>query len=229
MTSPIYSSLAFIGGKIEASLDGYIFLVGVSRENEILKQQVKDLKMNLLEYRELKSENQRLRDLLSMPLDIPFPYVAGKRIFNGVSPYQKSIRVRFRASEMVIPGTAVFNEKGVIGQVVKVAGNHADVLLLVDKISSIDVINQRTRKRSLLRGDTINTLRFEYLPVGSDIREGDELVSSGLDGIYPKGVPVGFVSQVGQRRQQLFLDAQAKPYVDYDNLEEVSIVVRRDG
>ena len=87
------------------------------------------------------------------------------------------------------PGMPVIRDDGVIGQVVAVSSKTSDVLLLMDSTSAIDVISQRSRARGILRGGASGKLRFEYLLKGTDLSKGDEVVTSGLDGVYPKGLP----------------------------------------
>ena len=122
----------------------------------------------------------------------------------------------------------VVSPQGVVGQVAEVFADYANVLLLTDKSSVIDVIVQRTRSRGTLRGYTQHQLTFEFFSIDEDLQVGDIVISSGLDGVYPEGLPVGIISASGKQGRKLFLTATVDPYVNFSKIEEVRVLAPKD-
>jgi len=127
---------------------------------------------------------------------------------------------------------AVMSSDGLVGRVVETAGGFSRVLLITDPNNMVDVIDQRSRARALLSGTLTGTAlardfylsRLEYLERKSDVVKGDVVVTSGLDGMYPPGIPVGTISDVAESPQGVFREAKVVPFTDFTRLEEVIIV-----
>jgi rod shape-determining protein MreC len=226
LTSPAQRAMESMLSSIGEIRDHYIALSAAAKSNEQLSAERDQLKAQLLALRETEAQNERLRELLNMGVAQKLRLVAAEKIAVGPSPYERVVRIRRGKSVGIAPGMPVVHPQGVVGQVIEATAETADVLLLVDRSSAIDVISQRSRGRGILRGRSFRQLEFEYLSKGEDIQVGDLLVTSGLDGVYPKGISVGVVTNVEpQDKTKLFVSAMVEPSVEFSQLDEVSVVV----
>src|SRR5207247_9702217 len=123
----------------------------------------------------------------------------------------------------VARGAAALAPAGVVGQVFLVSRHAARVLLVSDHNSGVDVLVQRTRARGIVQGTIEAGCVLKYVKRTEDVQVGDELVTSGMDGIFPKGLPVGRVVAIDKRGQGLFQSAEVAPRVDVDQLEEILV------
>jgi len=115
--------------------------------------------------------------------------------------------------------------KGIAGQVTDVSANYSKVLLIIDHNSAVDALVQNDRARGIIQGDAAGQCLFKYVLRKHDIKIGDIVVSSGLDGVFPKGLAVGYVSAVVKPKSGIFQEVTVIPYVDFEKLEEVLIVL----
>jgi rod shape-determining protein MreC len=203
----------------------YVFLMGTARENERLRLQRDELSKRLVGLKELEAENGRLRSLLGLAAREKLKIVTAPRIASGASVYEHVIRIRKGTRDGIGPGMPVLGARGVVGQVVQAGGSAADVLLLGDLTSAVDGVDQRSRARGILRGGGLHELHFDFLAPKDDVQVGDEVVTSGLDGVYPKGLPVGTVIKVESEGKGLYFSARVRPHVEFHSLEEVAVVL----
>jgi rod shape-determining protein MreC len=124
-------------------------------------------------------------------------------------------------------GMAVLGGGGVVGQIFRVMGDYADVLLLTDRNSSVDVIVQRSRARGVLVGAGRKNfnLRFKYLSHVEDVNTGDLVITSGLDRVFPEGLSVGYVTNVTRSTVGIFQEAEVQPTVDFAKISEVIVLL----
>lgn len=205
----------------------YVGLSGVARQNDALIKANHELTARVAALDETEAENVRLRRLLSMSEGRTLALVGVERVSTGVSPYQSSMRFRYDRKVVLARGMPIVHPLGLVGQVLDVHRSTFDALLLTDKASAVDVLCKRSRQRGILIGHNPTTLRFEFLEKSADVQLGDEVLTTGLDGVYPKDVPVGRVVEVSREGNQLFMDALVKPLVDFQNLEEASVVTAK--
>ncbi|OQY59957.1 MAG: hypothetical protein B6245_03935 [Desulfobacteraceae bacterium 4572_88] len=144
-------------------------------------------------------------------------YGSGAAIY-FVAPFQKGFTRLKKSVPVVIP-------EGVVGLVTDISTHYSKVLLLVDQNSAVDALVQRTRARGIIKGGTAGRCLFKYVLRKHDIVESDIVVSSGLDGVFPKGLRVGTVSNVTRRNSGIFQEVTVIPYVDFEKLEEVLVIL----
>lgn len=228
IAAPLQHLVGFTYEKISSGFSHYIFLIGASKENEELKAQIGELKQKLVNAVELTQENERLRLMLSLTNPPRNTAINAEKIAFGSNQFERTIRVNKGKDDNVDIGMPVINSLGLVGQVAEVFSDYSNVLLLTDKSSSVDVIVQRTRSRGTLKGFSPHQLSFEFLSVDEDLQVGDIMISSGLDGVYPEGIPVGTVSAAGKQGRRLFLSATVDPFVKFSKLEELRILAPRD-
>lgn len=208
----------------------YIALVDVEEENVALREENARLRAVLAQREEQVHENRQLRLLVGLQEEAPeLPLVFAGVVATSPTPLFRSLRIDRGRRHGVTVGAAVVNHAGVVGRVGAVGSGWADVMLLADASSSVDVVVQRTRARARVRGtgaDGSFGIDLEHLERTADVEPGDLLVTSGLGGTFPKGLPVGKVVSVEQRAFGLYQRARAVPAVDFRRLEAVMVAPR---
>jgi rod shape-determining protein MreC len=197
----------------------YIGLIGARDENQRLKHQVDELQMQLQQNREDIGELQRLRGVLSLPTsNIGKTMVA--RVIGRDPARSQTVTIDKGATHGVKPDSAVITPAGVVGRVIHTSNFFSIVQLIVDSQSAVGVLLESTRRQGIVRGTGGHDLDLDYIDDDSDLKQGDTFLTSGLDRIYPKGLPVGVIVSIGPRRGFL-KTVQIKPSADLGRLEEV--------
>jgi rod shape-determining protein MreC len=204
--------------------DSYSTLAGYKSENEKLRKRIEQLEVERNQLLEAEATNQRLQQLLEFRSRLPSGTVTASIIADSASSWFKSCLLDKGSADGVRKGMAVVTPLGVVGQVVAVTGRTAKALLLSDPNSGVDVLVQRTRARGIVSGSLDNGTTLKYVKRSEDIQEGDRLVTSGLDGIFPKGIVVGTVIKVRKQTLGLFQYIEVMPAVSLTRTEEVLIV-----
>lgn len=207
----------------------YFALVDVSQDNDRLKAQNGELRGKLHELRETEQENARLRALLGMRERSQFEGVAARIIALDASTWFQSFTIDIGTDDGVRHGMPVVSDEGLVGQIVSVAGRSAKVLPIVDMNSAIDVVDSRSRARGILVGRGRERAFLNYLERSEDVKEGDLLVTSGLGGALPPGLPVAVVREVRPKTFGLFQDAYVDTIVRFSRLENVLVLRYTDG
>jgi rod shape-determining protein MreC len=212
--------------KTVASLGkGYVFLIGTERENRRLKEEIDRLTIENAVTNELLLENERLREALNFKnFNLPSS-VAVQVIGKELSPASSTITVNKGSDDGIRKDMAVITPAGVAGKVQAVLANTSKVILLTDPGSTLAVRVQRNREEGLLEGKLVNCA-LKYVSYYADIQEGDLLVTSGLDGIYPKGLAVATVVKVSKHEAAAFQTVVAKPAVRFPRLEEALVLLK---
>ena len=203
----------------------YFYHVSLYDENERLTRELALAKAQQNLARELQKSNQRLQQLLQFKKLVPRKTVAAEVIGRDHSQWFQTIVVNKGTSDGVEKGHAVVAPAGVVGQVVETAPFHAKVLLIVDANSAVDVKIQRTRASGILKGGAAGLCRFDYALRNHDIKTGDVVITTGQDRVFPKGMLVGRVKVIDQPRAGIFQDVVVNPFVNFDTLEEVIIII----
>lgn len=206
----------------------YDTLSGFKTENERLRRRIETLEAEKQQLLETEATNLRLRQLLEFRAQVPGTAITASIIANSATSWFQSSLVNKGSADGVRKGMAVLNPQGVVGQVVAVTGRTAKVLLLTDANSGVDVLIQRTRARGIVSGSLDNGTVLKYVKRSEDVQPGDRLVTSGMDGVFPKGMMVGAVIKVQKQNLGLFQSIEVLPAVRFDRLEEV-LVVAADG
>ena len=229
VTAPVQSVIVGAIDGVGGLWHDYVYLVGAREENHVLKEEVRRLRRELAGQPEQVFENQRLRALLDMRRRAPRArYSVADVISISPSPLFRSIRISLGRVDGVNLGAAVINERGVVGRVAGVADYYADVILLVDVNHSTDVLVQRTRSRARVRGmgdDTEAGIEVERLTRTAEVEPGDLLVTSGVGGVYPRGIPIGKVTSVEKKEFGLYQSVTLEPSVDFSEIETVLVLM----
>ena len=203
----------------------YFALATIARENDILISRLNQAaeKNNLL--RETELANERLRNLLDFQKSITELVVAAEVIGRDPSAWFKTIIIDKGKADGLTKGLPVVMPQGIVGQVIEAASHYAKVMLIIDRNSAVDSLIQRTRARGVVKGESTDQLRLAYVLRKKDVQVGDIVVSSGLDGIYPKGLRIGLVAEVIDHEADIFHEVFITPFVDFEKLEEVLVVL----
>ncbi|MFC1883546.1 rod shape-determining protein MreC [Thermodesulfobacteriota bacterium] len=211
---------------VEDFWKNYFYLLGVGRENKHLKKEIIALKAENIRYRELLATHERLQQLLQFRKDIDHPALACRVIGLDPTGWFKSIIIDKGASDGLHPDMPVVNASGLVGRIVSVSPNFAKVLLIIDHNSAVDCLVQRSRDRGMVKGMSTETCKMDYVVKSSDILIEDVVVTSGLGGIFPKGLAIGHISSVKEVPGELFRDIDITPAVDFSKLEEVLVIIK---
>ncbi len=179
----------------------------------------------LQKYQALAAENAHLRELLAMRQRFPESTVAAEVLYTGRDPFTRKIVVDKGSQQDIKAGRPVIDHRGVVGQVTRVYPWLAEVTLITDKGQAVPVQNLRNGLHAVLGGTGIDgQLELKFIPLNADFQNGDELVTSGIDGIYPPGLPVAVVSHVERNAAYLFARITGKPVAGVASHRQVLIL-----
>jgi rod shape-determining protein MreC len=228
MTAPAQMFTAKTIEVIEDFWLKYFSLVDLHNENASLKKEMQTLRMQNDQYREVASVNQRLQELLQFKETVQWPAMAAQVIGHDPTGWFESIIIHKGKNSGLKLGMPVVNAQGVVGQVVSLAPNYSKVLLIIDQNSAVDSLIQRSREKGIVKGLTRKTCKMHYVVKTGDVVVGDLVVTSGMGGVYPKGLPVGEVIEVSEDPWEMFKGVMVRPLVDFEKLEEVLVLLRED-
>jgi rod shape-determining protein MreC len=203
----------------------YFYLVSVTRQNQLLGTQLNQAFEVNNQWRETELANTRLRNLLGFEQTIAEMAVAAAVIGKDPSAWFKTVIIDKGRADGLTTSLPVVMPQGIAGQVIEVSNHYSKVMLVIDRNSAVDALVQRTRARGVIKGDSTDRCRLEFVLRKSDVRVGDTVVSSGLDGVYPKGLRIGFVSEVIEHDADIFHEVIVTPFVDFEKLEEVLVAL----
>lgn len=203
----------------------YFYLVGVRQENDQLTRMLAQANLEKSQYIESEHSCQRLRKLLQVKTAFPQHLLAAQVVGVDPSGWFKTIIIDRGTHDGVGKGMAVMAPEGIVGQVVAPSYRHSKVMLIIDRSSAVDALVQRTRARGIVEGEADEYCQFKYVLRKADISVGDTVVSSGLDGLFPKGLRVGSVKEVSKGEPGIFQVVRVVPFVDFASLEEVLVIL----
>lgn len=200
--------------------------LGVSRrELEQLRAQNAELRARLAELEEARQENERLRRIVAFVEERRLAQLGARVIGRPTSSWEGSIIIDRGSADGVQPGMPVLAPQGLVGQIETVARHSSTVRLITDEQSGVAAMIQRTRALGVVRGSIDRVLTMEYVDKTKAPVVGDVVITSGLGGVYPKGLVVGDVIQVDARRADLYPRIVLRSRVPIDELEEVLILL----
>lgn len=233
ITQPPQAVFRWIGSKLSGVWGHYIALIDADKENAGLKVHAARLEGSLIEMSEIQSENEKLRGLLDFQESQPMRTIVARVIANDPRAEFKSIVINRGSDDGVAILAPVVGPKGLVGKVGRTTGGSARVILVIDPNSAVDATLQRSRARGMVVGSAWDTDfkagyylgRMEYLTGQSDVLEGDVVVTSGLDGIFPSGIPIGTLKDIRMSQYAVFREANVVPYENMAELQEVMVLV----
>lgn len=223
---PVSEFLTFATRGASSIVDEYVLLVGAAQENVELKREIASLESQLLNNQEVELENERLKELLKVVEPAPYKYLSAKVIGEDPSGESLGFLISAGTQDGVQEGMAVLSANGIAGTVVRSFRGSAFFIALQDPSHIVDGFVARSRAQFMVQGEgSLLTGRMKYLDRAADLRVGDLVLTSGLDQVFPKGLPVGYVVEVNRPRSGVTQDARLRPSVDLSYLEEVIVVL----
>lgn len=209
-----FNALGNVFGNLTASGES---LSELRSENEKLTAQVAELS-------EAQNTAERLEELLGLQSTYNLQSTAARIIGSSSDAWSQTVTIDKGTSSGLDINMPVCNAGGVIGQIIEVSATTSTVRLATDENSGISAMIQQTRAQGMLQGQPDGTLRLEYVSVDSDVQEGDIVITSGIGGVYPKGLPLGTVSSVQKSSNALYYTIVVTPSAYTENNEEVLVI-----
>lgn len=224
ISAPIQSVISWGLDQLTYGFQNYGYLIHTRQENLALLDENRKLLNQIASLRETQQENLRLRKLLSFEEKHHLQSIVARVIAKDVSTEFRAIRINRGEDAGIRRNMAVLTNEGVVGRILRTTASTADVVTMLDLQSAIDGVNERSRARGVIEGLTDESCQMRFTIRTDDIQPGDVLISSGLGGIFPKGIPIGTVSKVNRKPFGITQDVEVKPVVDFSKLEEVLVV-----
>lgn len=210
---------------LSAGRDYLTGIAAVRQSAETARAQAASLAERSQQRDVLHQENQRLRQLLELRPRVNVPTQAAEILYTAADPYTRRVVIDRGSLQGIRAGAPVINEAGVLGQVTRVYPGSAEVTLLTDRDSALPVLLERSALRSIAMGSPRGgSLELRYVAGNADVQVGDRVLTSGLDGVYPSGYPVGQVSAVERRTQSDFAQIEVQPVAAPDGVRHVLVL-----
>lgn len=228
ITAPMQHLSRFVLKGFQNLFDKYVFIIGLQEENNLLRKENITIRGENFRLREIEEENIRIRALIDFAKKrtdlvlLPAEVIAG----DSKSNY-KTLRINRGTADGVSEKKPVVAPQGIVGHVLRAYRHYSDILVITDRFSNVDAIVQRSRARGVLEGN-IEKCRLKYVLREDDIKIGDNIISSGQDMLFPKGLPLGTVASIKKEKFGTTQDVEITSSVDFPKLEEVMVVLKND-
>ncbi len=224
--SPLEAAFTHLTEGASSIVRNYLDLLKVREENAHLRIELARVKGDQARLVELEVENRHLGELLELKDALGANAVAANVIGSDAIGLSRTLVLASGTSDGLRTGMAVLANQGVVGKIIAVSPHASRVLLIDDHNSALDGFDQRSRARGIVAGLVDDGLILKYADRSQDIRIGDTVVTSGLDGIFPRGLLVGTIQSVHREGPGLFLAVRIAPAVDFRELEQVLVVIQ---
>ncbi len=229
VTQDVSAPVARLGTTLTApvrSVGDWIEGLGASRIRlEALETQNEELRARLAELEEARQENERLRELVEFAEERQFVKLGARVIRKPVSSWEGVVVIDRGSQDRVQPGMPVIAAQGLVGQVAEVSLNTASVRLITDQQSGVAALVQSTRAPGIVRGSVSGSLSLDFLDRALLPAVGEVVITSGIGGVYPKGIVIGDIMSVDDRRGEIYPRIVIGSRVPLDRIEEVLVLV----
>jgi rod shape-determining protein MreC len=217
---------------VQDGWQNYFALQQIRQENEQLRREVASLRVSLEQERTVAQETRALKKLLDLKAVAGFDTAAASVIGSGADPEFRTITIDKGTQDGLQPDMAVISPAGVVGRILMTTARAAKVQLIIDRDAAAGVMIERSRVIGIVTGvGSSEDLGFQaglidldYVPGSADVKPGDRVVTSGIDGIYPKGLPVGEIQSTERAGGEWKI--RVKPAVEFATLESVLVVLK---
>jgi rod shape-determining protein MreC len=221
--SPVPKTVNAVGQSTSDLYHGYLDMRRAVNENVSLKKQVVSLTTDNLKLRQSEGDLRRLRALLGYSDQFTMPATMSQVIMLDTSGRFKSLIIDKGSSAGLEVNDTVVNASGLIGRVILTTKDMSKVQLLTDANCSVGALVERSRRQGVLRGDGGSGAQLFDIASLADVTPGDRVLTAGIDGIFPKGIPIGEITRA-ERGADLFKSIAVKPAVDFSSLEAVLVL-----
>jgi rod shape-determining protein MreC len=223
--TPLEKGLVHVQNKVTDVWHNYIYLRGVRQQNRALQDQIQQLQLDQVRLTQDAQQAHRLQALLGFKEQYIDKTTAAQVIGSSGSEQSRTVYLDKGSDDGIKVDMPVISSEGVVGKVIKVFSHTSLVLLINDQNSGVGIIVDRSRLQAVLKGKTGGKLGLENVMAEEDVKPGDRLLTSGGDQIFPKGLPVGTVSDVRQGSE--FLQVNVQPAAALNRLEEVLVITKK--
>lgn len=225
---PIQNGLTYLKNKISGNETFFADINDLKQKNEELEQKNSELEQSLRELENIKTENDTLKEYLNLAEKYgEYKTISGYVVNRDISNYTRTIIINVGANDGVQKNMTVIGDKGLVGHVVSVTDTTAKVQTIVDTASSVSAIMSTTEDSVVCKGnlDSDSELKAMYIPTDANVIQGDSIETSGIGGLYPKGIHVGTVKKVVATQNITDRYAIVETAVDFDKLTSVLVIV----
>jgi rod shape-determining protein MreC len=221
--SPVPKAVNWVGNNVEDMYHGYLDMRRAVQENIRLRRQIAQLTNENLSLRQSHGDLSRLRSLLAYSEQYTLPTRLANVIMLDTSSRFKSVILDQGSDAGVEVNDIVVNAQGLVGRVVLTTRDLSKAQLIIDQNAAVGSLIERTRRQGVVRGNGRGGVQMYYVSALTDVAPGDVVVTAGIDGVFPKGIPVGNVTRAAEGRE-LFKTVEISPAVDFGSLEEVIVL-----
>lgn len=209
---------------VRTTTANYINIIDIKAKNKELQKENAVLKTQLNLFTENINELQRLRTLLDFKKNTKIELIPAQVIGRNLVTDHNTITINKGTDHGIKSGQGVLTVSGAVGYIFKPSTRSSHVMLITDRYSVVDALVQKTRAHGLVEGKTKETCVLQYVERTEDIKDGDLIVTGGLDNIFPKGFPLGVINNIERKTKNASLHIEVKPIVDPTKIEEVFVV-----
>ena len=224
ITSPVRSLGSVIASPFNGLGNIFANLTASQETLDELREQNKELTAQVAELSEAQETATRLEGLLELKSTYNLQSTAARIVGSSTDAWSRTVTIDKGSLDGLAINMPVTDSSGVIGQIIEVAPTSAVVRLITDEASGVSAMVQSTRAQGILQGQPDGTLHLEYVSVDADVKEGDIIVTSGIGGIYPKGLPLGTVASVEREPNALYYTVVVNVTSTTENNEEVLVI-----
>jgi rod shape-determining protein MreC len=224
--SPVPKFVNWIGGTAQDMHHGYLDMRRAVNENLELRRKVASLTTENLKLRQSEGDLKRLRALLAYSEQFDMQTSMAQTIMLDTAGRFKSIIIDQGSGDGVQVNDVIANANGLIGRVVLTTDDLAKVQLVTDNNAAVGTLVERTRRQGVIRGNGSTNVQLFDIPALADVQPGDRVLTAGIDGVYPRGIPIGTIVRA-EPGQSLFKTITVKPSVDFGTIEEVIVIHTR--
>lgn len=224
---PIQNGVTYLKNKISGNSTFFADMETLKKENEELKNKNKDLEKSLKEIENIKTENETLKEYLGLTEKYSnYKTIPGDVINKDISNYSRTITLNIGANDGVKKNMTVIAEEGLVGHVIAVSDSTAKVQTIIDPASSVSSMLSTTKESIICKGtlEDKTTLKAMYIPTEASVIQGDTIQTSGLGGLYPKGLQIGTIKKVVDTENLTDRYAQVTVSVDFNKLNSVLVI-----
>lgn len=230
LVMPIQNGLTYLKNKIGGNSTFFIDINNLKEENKKLKEKNSELEQSLRELENIKTQNETLKEYVNLTEKYgEYKTIPGYVINKDISNYSKTIIINLGQKDGVKENMTVIGDKGLVGHVISVTDNTAKVQTIIDTASSVSCSMSTTKDSIVCKGtlEDKSALKAMYIPTEANIIQGDSIETSGLGGIYPKGIHIGTVKKVTNTQNMTDRYAIVETAVNFDKLDTVLVITNQ--
>jgi rod shape-determining protein MreC len=223
--SPIQDGVARVFRPIGSFFSDVAKLGSLKAENLELRRQVAEFRGEQARIQELVAENEELRGLLKLKEPLAFETIGATVIAQSPSNFEAAVTINRGSADGLGLDMPVLAAQGLVGRVVRVTSSWAKVMLIIDSGSGVGARLAASRETGILRGQRERDLRLDLVDPETPVDPGEQIVTSGLGGVFPPGIPVGEVSRIVPNESTLEQELLVRPHVDFSRLSDVLVIL----